>query len=95
MDEAGDQVGDEAFTASMEKRFKKVFGIAPSPEEVRSWRLGWPALVAALCAAGLRAVNVLLNYSVPATGERVDALLVGTMADGRLCVVAIELKHGS
>jgi len=91
--EAARQVGDEAFIAAAEKRFARTFGVAPRPEEVRSWRRSWPALTEILCAAGLDAVHVLLEYSLPATGERVDALLVGRAADGLLCTVAIELKQ--
>ncbi|MFH8573765.1 hypothetical protein [Streptomyces sp. NPDC017993] len=37
--------------------------------------------------------NLLLEYSLPATGERVDALIVGREVSGRLCTVAIALKQ--
>ncbi|WP_055566984.1 DNA/RNA helicase domain-containing protein [Streptomyces atriruber] len=91
--EAARGVGDEAFVAAAEQRFTKVFGVAPSAEEVRSWRRSWPVLVSILCDAGLNDVYLLLEYSLPATGERIDALLLGKDADGRLCAVAIELKQ--
>ncbi|MFE1332649.1 DNA/RNA helicase domain-containing protein [Streptomyces microflavus] len=91
--EAARGVGDEAFIAAAERRFTKVFGVAPSAEEVHSWRRSWPALVSILRSAGLEDVHLLLEYSLPATGERVDALLLGKDADGRLCCVAIELKQ--
>ncbi|MET7458230.1 DNA/RNA helicase domain-containing protein [Streptomyces sp. NPDC005574] len=91
--ETARNVGDEAFIATAEQRFTTVFGVAPSAEEVRSWRRSWPALVSILCLAGLDDVHLLLEYSLPATGERIDALVLGRDADGRLCVVAIELKQ--
>jgi hypothetical protein len=91
--EAARQVGDEAFIAASEQRFGRIFGVAPRPEEVQSWRRSWPALTQILCAAGLDSVHLLLEYSLPATGERIDALLVGTTVEGRLCAVAIELKQ--
>ncbi|MER5464587.1 DNA/RNA helicase domain-containing protein [Streptomyces sp. NPDC002668] len=91
--EAARGVGDEVFIAAAERRFTKVFGVAPSAEEVHSWHRSWPALVAILRSAGLEDVHLLLEYSLPATGERVDALLLGRDADGLLCGVAIELKQ--
>lgn len=91
--EAARGVGDEAFIAAAERRFTKVFGVAPSAEEVHSWRRSWPALVGILRSAGLDDVHLLLEHSLPATGERVDALLLGKDADGCLCAVAIELKQ--
>ncbi|MGW4743919.1 DNA/RNA helicase domain-containing protein [Streptomyces sp. NPDC004290] len=86
-------VGDETFIAAAEQRFTKAFGEAPSTQEVQSWRRSWPALVKVLQAAGLDDLYVLLEYSLPATGERVDALLLGTGPDGNPCAVAIELKQ--
>ncbi|MGW0699236.1 DNA/RNA helicase domain-containing protein [Streptomyces sp. NPDC002867] len=91
--EAAQSVGDEAFIAAAERRFTKVFGVAPSAEEVHSWRRSWPALVAILRSAGLDDVHLLLEYALPATGERIDALLLGRDADGGLCAVAVELKQ--
>ncbi|RSS57525.1 DNA/RNA helicase domain-containing protein [Streptomyces sp. WAC01280] len=86
-------IDDEAVIAAVERRFTKAFGHAPGPQEVQSWRRSWPALIEVLQAAGLRELYVLLEYCLPATGERVDALLLGTDADGLPCAVAIELKQ--
>ncbi len=91
--EAARRVSDEAFLGAMERRFTTMFGLAPSAEEVRSWCRSWPALVDILRSAGLDALHLLLEYSLPATGERVDAVLLGRDAEGRLCAVVIELKQ--
>lgn len=91
--EAARGVGDAGFIGVAERRFRQVFGVAPSPEEVHSWQHSWPALLQILRSAGLEAVHLLLEYSLPATGERVDALLIGRDASGQLCTVAIELKQ--
>ncbi|MER6280276.1 DNA/RNA helicase domain-containing protein [Streptomyces sp900105245] len=91
--EAARKVADAAFIAAAERRFTKAFGVEPSEEEVHSWRRSWPALIEILRSAGLEAVHLLLEYSLPATGERVDALLLGRNAEGCLCAVAIELKQ--
>ena len=85
--------GDEAVIAASEQRFTKAFGQAPSAQEVQSWRRSWPALVKVLQDAGLGELYVLLEYCLPATGERVDALLLGTDTNGHPCAVAIELKQ--
>ncbi|WP_328707663.1 DNA/RNA helicase domain-containing protein [Streptomyces mesophilus] len=86
-------VTQSTFIAACEQRFIKMFGFAPSKEEVRSWQRSWPALMSALCSAGLGELRVLLEYSLPATGERIDALVIGEAPDGRLCTVVIELKQ--
>ncbi|WP_329127514.1 DNA/RNA helicase domain-containing protein [Streptomyces sp. NBC_01465] len=86
-------VTQAAFIEACERRFLKVFGFAPSADEVRSWRRSWPALMSALCSAGLGELRVLLEFSLPATGERIDALVIGEAPDGRLCTVVIELKQ--
>ncbi|MFH9829373.1 hypothetical protein [Streptomyces bobili] len=91
--QAARSVGDEAFITAAAGHFTKVFGAAPSPQEVHSWRRSWPALVAILRSAGLDGLHLLLEYALPATGERIDALILGKDTDGCLCAVAIELKQ--
>ncbi|MFH8737192.1 DNA/RNA helicase domain-containing protein [Streptomyces sp. NPDC017964] len=91
--EVARDVTQSAFIEECEQRFTKVFGFAPSRDEVRSWQRSWPALMSTLCSAGLGELHVLLEYSLPATGERIDALVVGEAPDGRLCTVVIELKQ--
>lgn len=91
--EVARDVTQSAFIEACERRFTKVFGFAPNRDEVRSWQRSWPALMSALCSAGLGELRVLLEYSLPATGERIDALVVGEAPDGRLCTVVIELKQ--
>lgn len=87
------ELADPSFIAASEGRFTSLFGVAPTAQEVRSWRRSWPRLVDALLAAGLGELHVLLEYLLPATGERVDALLLGQAPDGRLRTVVIELKQ--
>ncbi|MEW1545298.1 DNA/RNA helicase domain-containing protein [Streptomyces tsukubensis] len=90
---AARMVKQPEFIVEAERRFAAEFGVAPQQEEVRSWRFSWPALMDTLVDAGLGDLRVLLEYSLPATGERIDALLVGEAPDGRLCTVVIELKQ--
>ncbi|MFF7638330.1 DNA/RNA helicase domain-containing protein [Kitasatospora sp. NPDC008050] len=90
---AAKEVTQPEFFAGCEQRFPRLFGLRPSVQEVRSWRRSWPALMDALLAAELGGLRILLEYALPATGERVDALLVGEGTDGVLDLVAVELKQ--
>lgn len=86
-------VVDPAFIAASARRFTALFGQEPSAEEVQSWRRSWPALFGALLRAGLGELHVLLEYLLPATGERVDGIVLGESPDGRLAALVIELKQ--
>lgn len=65
---------------------------APAEEELRSWENSWPALVKVLGAAGLGELQLLLEYELPGSSQRIDALILGTRA-GRLSAVVVELKQ--
>ncbi|GAB2702704.1 DNA/RNA helicase domain-containing protein [Kitasatospora kifunensis] len=91
--EAAKEVTRPEFFAGCAQRFPRLFGLPPNMQEVRSWRRSWPALMDVLMAAGLDGLRVLLEYALPATGERVDALLIGEGMDGVLDLVAVELKQ--
>ncbi len=93
VEDAAREAGRPEFITACESRFTRLFGVQPSEQEVRSWRRSWPALLSALTHANLGQLRVLLEYSLPATGERVDALLVGEFPDGVLGLVAVELKQ--
>lgn len=91
--DAAQKVVQPQFIAACEKRFTELFGSSPGPEEVRSWTRSWPALLSVLTAAGLDGLHFVLEYCLPATGERVDALLLGEDDGGHLVAVAVELKQ--
>ncbi|MEU5162624.1 DNA/RNA helicase domain-containing protein [Streptomyces sp. NPDC020875] len=91
--ELAPRVNQPDFIVEAQRRFVAGFGVAPNWEEVRSWRFSWPALMDTLVRAGLGDLHILLEYSLPATGQRIDALLLGEAPDGRLCTVVIELKQ--
>ncbi|MCX4468475.1 DUF2075 domain-containing protein [Streptomyces albidoflavus] len=86
-------VGQPEFIDAAERQYASKFGVSANPDEARSWRASWPALLDVLVSAGLGDLYLLLEYALPATGERIDALLVGVAPDGRLCTVVIELKQ--
>ncbi|MCJ7859486.1 DUF2075 domain-containing protein [Corynebacterium sp. LD5P10] len=67
-----------------------------SPAEQRSWAASIPALASVLDRAGLGAVPVLLEYQLPLTSKRVDAVIAGTHpTTGEPSYVVVELKQWS
>ncbi len=68
----------------------------PSDGEVRSWERSLHALSADLVEAGLDEVEVLLEYRLPLTSKRADAVLCGVHPrTGAPSYVVVELKQWS
>jgi len=69
-------------------------GRSPSEGEVRSWKASLPVLVSDLVSAGLSDVEVLVEYQLPLTSKRVDAVLAGVdPKTGLDSYVLVELKQ--
>ncbi|CAB4912290.1 unannotated protein [freshwater metagenome] len=69
-------------------------GRFPSEGEQRSWRASLPVLTNDLIDAGLRNVEVLVEYQLPLTSKRVDAVLAGVHPlTGLPSYVIVELKQ--
>lgn len=69
-------------------------GRFPSDGEQRSWRSSLPVLANDLIDAGLRNVEVLVEYQLPLTSKRVDAVLAGVHPKtGLPSYVIVELKQ--
>ncbi|ROR38148.1 DUF2075 domain-containing protein [Kitasatospora cineracea] len=77
-------------------QFVHQHGHRPGPSEVRSWEMSIPELTNALLDAGLGAVEVLLEYSLPLNSKRADAVLAGVHpVTGEPSYVVVELKQWS
>jgi len=62
--------------------------------ELGSWRNSLPVLADTLCAAGLGHVQVLIEYRLPYSPKRVDAILCGVHPEtGKSSYVLVELKQ--
>ncbi|MGW5701409.1 DNA/RNA helicase domain-containing protein [Amycolatopsis japonica] len=62
--------------------------------EVGSWKRSLPVLANTLCAARLGHVQVLLEYKLPYSPKRVDAILCGVHPEtGKPSYVLVELKQ--
>ncbi|MBT2468830.1 DUF2075 domain-containing protein [Streptomyces sp. ISL-66] len=71
-------------------------GHRPRSSEIRSWERSIPALTNALVEAGLGEVEMLLEYGLPLTSKRADAILAGVHpASGEPSYVVVELKQWS
>ncbi|WP_432011634.1 DNA/RNA helicase domain-containing protein [Streptomyces cucumeris] len=76
--------------------FAHAHGHKPSDSEVRSWKHSLPALVNALLEAGLDEVEMMIEYTLPLTSKRADAILAGVHPKtGEPSYVVIELKQWS
>ncbi|MCM2578724.1 DUF2075 domain-containing protein [Streptomyces meridianus] len=77
-------------------RFVHMHGHKPGPSEVRSWERSIPMLTNALLDAGLGQVEVLLEYGLPLTSKRADAVLAGMHPRTKEpSYVVVELKQWS
>ncbi|MGW8359282.1 DNA/RNA helicase domain-containing protein [Streptomyces wedmorensis] len=78
------------------EQFTHDHGHKPNAAEVKSWERSLPALMSVLVEAGLQEVTVLLEYGLPLTSKRADAVLAGVHpASGEPSYVVIELKQWS
>ncbi|MFB7746795.1 DNA/RNA helicase domain-containing protein [Streptomyces sp. NPDC056132] len=78
------------------EQFVHVHGHKPGSSEVRSWERSIPVLASALNDAGLGQVEVLLEYGLPLTSKRADAVLAGVHPKtGLPSYVIVELKQWS
>ncbi|MFJ5289000.1 DNA/RNA helicase domain-containing protein [Streptomyces sp. NPDC088348] len=78
------------------EQFVHAHGHKPGSSEIRSWERSIPALTGALLDAGLGDVEVMLEYGLPLTSKRADAVLAGVHpVTGEPSYVVVELKQWS
>ncbi|MFF3207694.1 DNA/RNA helicase domain-containing protein [Streptomyces sp. NPDC002962] len=81
---------------SLGTQFRFTYGFEAGVSEKRSWGNSLPALARTLLDAGLGDVEVLVEYPVPLSSYRVDALLAGAHPEtGEPSYVVVELKQWS
>ncbi|AHH97589.1 DNA/RNA helicase domain-containing protein [Kutzneria albida] len=89
------EAAPKAFVAACVERYISLYGKPPGKSEQASWDRSWPELLRALVRAELGGLHLLLEYELPGSGHRVDALLLGARKDGGLTAVVVELKQWS
>jgi uncharacterized protein len=75
--------------------FFDYYGWNPPESEVRSWRNSLKALSNAIELGVLLDHGLLLEYQLPLTSKRLDAMITGHDLDGRPAAVIVELKQWS
>lgn len=75
--------------------FFDAFGYRPPESEVRSWRNSLRALSTAIQMGDLLDHGLLLEYQLPMTSKRLDAMITGHDRQGRPAAVIVELKQWS
>src|SRR4051794_37379330 len=83
------------FVSTCARCFQDHYGKTAGEAEQASWSRSWPVLVDALMRAGLGELWLGLEYELHGSGERIDALLLGSSPEGDLVAVVIELKQWS
>lgn len=84
----------DSLVETMLQQYMSDYQTAVGESEQRSWRNSLPALAEDLAAAGLDAVDVLLEYALPLTSQRADVILAGTHPEtGDPSFVVVELKQ--
>ncbi|WP_240362624.1 DUF2075 domain-containing protein [Streptomyces sp. S1D4-23] len=86
--------GAGSLVESLATQFQFTYGFEAGVSEKRSWGNSLPALAHTLLDAGLGDVEVLIEYPVPLSSYRVDALLAGAYpVTGEPSYVVVELKQ--
>ncbi|WP_406478465.1 DUF2075 domain-containing protein [Streptomyces sp. NBC_01615] len=90
------RTSNAALMERLTERSRSTLFQEPSDAERRAWLNSLPALADVLCDAGLHEVEVLIEYRMPLSSLRADAVLAGTHPEtGRPSFVIVELKQWS
>lgn len=88
------QISSGSMVEHLMARLLATTGQRPSEGEVRSWKASLPVLVGDLVSTGLSNVEVIVEYQLPLTSKRVDAVLAGVDPNtGKDSYVLVELKQ--
>ncbi|MEU9962791.1 DNA/RNA helicase domain-containing protein [Streptomyces malaysiensis] len=92
--QAAARVANPDFIRECVHRYSTAHGRSPGEAELRSWEKSWPALLQVLSTAGLGDLHLLLEYELPGTSQRIDALLLGRRPESdELVALVVELKQ--
>ena len=88
------QLASGSVVEQLMSRLLATTGRHASEGEVRSWKASLPVLVNDLVSAGLSNVEVIVEFQLPLTSKRVDAVLAGAdPKTGQDSYVLVELKQ--
>ena len=85
---------DRSLTEKLTEQMAHQVGQLPSAGERRSWQASLPALAQDLIEVGLGDLEVLVEYQLPFSSKRIDAVLCGTNPKtGKPSIIVVELKQ--
>lgn len=87
------QAIDNQIATTLEDNFKRYMCHSPSSSEVTSWIVSLKDLAYSLREAKLDTTGIVVEYVLPATRKRLDAMIVGVGKDDRERGVIVELKQ--
>lgn len=84
---------DNEIAFTLRENFRRYLGYLPSPSESRSWLVSLKDLAFSMRTAQLENTGILVEYRLPMTSKRLDAMITGVGDDKRDRAVIIELKQ--
>ena len=78
---------------TLRKAYFDYYGNKVSPSEERSWRNSLSRLSTALSHGGFTDHGIFLEFKLPMSSKRIDALITGRDHDDRAAAVLVELKQ--
>lgn len=90
-----EQATQNAIAETLRSAFFGFYGWNPGESEQRSWRNSLRALANGVRTGGFLDHGILLEFQLPLTSRRLDAMITGHDHDGRPAAVIVELKQWS
>jgi hypothetical protein len=88
-----DKAATNEIAATLEANFRRYMGYRPGKSEVHSWLISLKDLAFSLTRADLNDAGVIVEYKLPMTSKRLDAMLLGASDNGTERGVIVELKQ--
>ncbi|GGI09389.1 DUF2075 domain-containing protein [Egicoccus halophilus] len=88
-----EQATQNTIAETLRQAFFDQLGFEPSPSELRSWRNSLKALANAVRYGGFLDHGIFLEFQLPMSSRRIDALITGHDHQGRPGAVLVELKQ--
>lgn len=88
-----DRTMQNRIARDLKDAFFAFHGFNPSPSEERSWSNSLRALSNAITLGGFTDHGILLEYQLPLSSRRLDAMVTGHAHDGAPAAVIVELKQ--
>ncbi len=88
-----EQATSNEIAPSLEENFARYLGYRPAQSEIRSWTRSLKELAYRLDRARIAEAGVVVEYRLPQTSKRLDAMLIGPNTAGDQEAVIVELKQ--